>query len=64
MHLLSKLIKKHDKTKYFKEDQCRVKTKNGAVHLSIIRKFAMELLKKQTIMLSLKRRRKKCIRKH
>ena len=42
----------------FKEDQCRVRTKNGAVNLSIIRKFAMELLKKQTDRLSLKRRRK------
>lgn len=46
----------------FKEDQCRVRTKNGAVNLSIIRKFAMELLKKQTDKLSLKRRRKKCMR--
>lgn len=46
----------------FKEDQCRVRTKNGAVNLSIIRKFAMEILKKQTDKLSLKRRRKKCMR--
>lgn len=46
----------------FKEDQCRVRTKNGAVNLSMIRKFAMELLKKQTDKLSLKRRRKKCMR--
>ena len=46
----------------FKEDRCRVRTKNGAVNLSIIRKFAMELLKKQTDKLSLKRRRKKCMR--
>lgn len=46
----------------FKEDQCRVRSKNGAVNLSAIRKFAMELLKKQTDKLSLKRRRKKCMR--
>lgn len=46
----------------FKEAQCRVRTKNGAVNLSIIRKFGMELLKKQTDKLSLKRRRKKCMR--
>lgn len=46
----------------FKEDQCRVRTKNGAVNLSIIRKFAMELLKKQNDKMSLKRRRKKCMR--
>ncbi|MDE6548557.1 MAG: ISAs1 family transposase [Muribaculaceae bacterium] len=46
----------------FKEDQCRVRTKNGAVNLSIIRKYALELLKKQTDKLSLKRRRKKCMR--
>lgn len=46
----------------FKEDQCRVRTKNGAVNLSIIRKFVMELLKSQTDKLSLKRRRKKCMR--
>lgn len=46
----------------FKEDQCRVRTKNGAVNLSAIRKYAMELLKKQTDKLSLKRRRKKCMR--
>ena len=32
----------------FKEDQGRVRTKNGDVNLSIIHKFAMELLKKQT----------------
>lgn len=37
-----------------KEDQCRVRTKNGAVNLSTMRKFAMELLKKQTKKLSLK----------
>lgn len=46
----------------FKEDQLRVRTKNGAVNLSIIRKFSMELLKRQTDRLSLKRRRKKCMR--
>lgn len=46
----------------FKEDKCRVRTKNGAENLSVIRKFAMELLKKQTDKLSLKRRRKKCMR--
>ena len=46
----------------FKEDQCRVRTKNGAVNLSAIRKYAMELLKKQDDKLSLKRRRKKCMR--
>lgn len=46
----------------FKEDRSRVRTKNGAVNLSTIRKFALELLKKQTDGLSLKRRRKKCMR--
>ena len=45
----------------FKEDECRVRTKNGAVNLSSLRKFAMELLKKQNDKLSLKRRRKKCM---
>lgn len=45
----------------FREDNCRVRTKNGAVNLSILRKFAMELLKKQDDKLSLKRRRKKCL---
>lgn len=45
----------------FKEDECRVRTKNGAVNLSALRKFAMELLKKQNDRLSLKRRRKKCM---
>ena len=45
----------------FKEDECRVRTKNGAVNLSSLRKFAMELLKKQNDRLSLKRRRKKCM---
>lgn len=45
----------------FKEDQCRVRTKNGAVNLSMLRKFAMEMLKRQTDKLSLKRRRKKCL---
>lgn len=46
----------------FKEDRSRVRTKNGAVNLSIIRKFSMDLLKKQTDKLSLKCRRKKCMR--
>lgn len=46
----------------FKEDQSRVRTKNGAVNLSIVRKFSMELLKRQTDRLILKRRRKKCMR--
>lgn len=46
----------------FKEDQSRVRTKNGAVNLSTIRKFAMELQKRQNDNLSLKRRRKKCMR--
>lgn len=45
----------------FKEDNCRVRTKNGAENLSILRKFAMEMLKKQSDKLSLKRRRKKCM---
>lgn len=45
----------------FKEDRCRVRTDNGAVNLSAMRKYAMELLKKQTDKLSLKRRRKKCL---
>lgn len=45
----------------FKEDDCRVRTGNGAENLSTIRKFAMELLKKQKDKLSLKRRRKKCL---
>lgn len=45
----------------FKEDQFRVRTDNGAVNLSAMRKYAMELLKKQTDKLSLKRRRKKCL---
>lgn len=45
----------------FKEDDCRVRTKNGAENLSILRKFAMEMLKKQSDKLSLKRRRKKCL---
>lgn len=45
----------------FREDQCRVRTDNGAVNLSAIRKYAMELLKQQTDKLSLKRRRKKCL---
>lgn len=45
----------------FKEDNCRVRTGNGAVNLSTLRKFAMELLKKQDDKLSIKRRRKKCL---
>lgn len=45
----------------FKEDNCRVRTKNGAENLSILRKFAMEMLKRQSDKLSLKRRRKKCM---
>lgn len=45
----------------FKEDDCRVRTKNGAENLSILRKYAMEMLKKQSDKLSLKRRRKKCM---
>ena len=45
----------------FKEDNCRVRTKNGAENLSILRKFAMEMLKKQSDKMSLKRRRKKCM---
>lgn len=48
----------------FKEDECRVRTKNGAVNLSALRKFAMELLKKQNDKLSIKRRRKKCMLNH
>lgn len=45
----------------FKEDQCRVRAKNGAVNLSSMRKYALEMLKKQDDRLSLKRRRKKCL---
>lgn len=45
----------------FKEDDCRVRTKNGAENLSILRKFAMEMLKRQSDKMSLKRRRKKCM---
>ncbi|WP_455963456.1 ISAs1 family transposase [Bacteroides bouchesdurhonensis] len=45
----------------FKEDQCRARTQNGAVNLSSMRKYALELLKKQNDKLSLKRRRKKCL---
>lgn len=45
----------------FKEDKCRVRTKNGAVNLSTLRKAAMDMLKKQDDKLSLKRRRKKCL---
>lgn len=44
----------------FREDACRVRAKNGAVNLSAMRKFALEMLKKQNDKLSLKRRRKKC----
>lgn len=44
----------------FGEDKCRVRTKNGAVNLSAMRKYALEMLKKQDDKLSLKRRRKKC----
>ena len=45
----------------FKEDECRVRTKNGAINLFTLRKFAMGLLKKQNGKLNLKRRRKKCM---
>lgn len=45
----------------FKEDQCRARTGNGAVNLSAMRKYALELLKRQDDRLSLKRRRKKCL---
>lgn len=45
----------------FKEDQCRARSENGAVNLSAMRKYALELLKKQDDKLSLKRRRKKCL---
>ena len=31
----------------FGEDKCRVRTKNGAVNLSAMRKYALEMLKKQ-----------------
>lgn len=44
----------------FKEDVCRVRAKNGAVNFSAMRKYALEMLKKQDDKLSLKRRRKKC----
>ena len=44
----------------FKEDRCRVRTKNGAVNFSAMRKYALGMLKKQDDKLSLKRRRKKC----
>lgn len=46
----------------FREDRCRVRTKNGAVNFSAMRKYALEMLKKQDDKLSLKRRRKKCSR--
>ncbi len=41
----------------FKEDQCRVHAKNGAVNLASMRKYALEMLKKHNDKLSLKRRR-------
>lgn len=44
----------------FREDACRVRAKNGAVNFSAMRKYALEMLKKQDDKLSLKRRRKKC----
>ena len=44
----------------FREDACRVRAKNGAVNFSALRKYALEMLKKQDEKLSLKRRRKKC----
>lgn len=44
----------------FREDMCRVRAKNGAVNFSAMRKYALEMLKKQDDKLSLKRRRKKC----
>ncbi len=45
----------------FREDMCRVRAKNGAVNFSAMRKYALEMLKKQNDKLSLKRRRKKCM---
>ncbi len=45
----------------FNEDGCRVRTGNGAVNLSSLRKYAMECLKSRNDKLSLKRRRKKCM---
>lgn len=44
----------------FREDMCRVRVKNGVVNFSAMRKYALEMLKKQNDKLSLKRRRKKC----
>lgn len=44
----------------FREDMCRVRAKNGAVNFFAMRKYALEMLKKQDDKLSLKRRRKKC----
>lgn len=44
----------------FREDMCRVRAKIGAVNFSAMRKYALEMLKKQNDKLSLKRRRKKC----
>lgn len=46
----------------FREDMCRVRAKNGVVDFSAMRKYALEMLKKQDDKLSLKRRRKKCVR--
>lgn len=43
-----------------REDMCRVRAKNGVVNFSAMRKYALEMLKKQDDKLSLKRRRKKC----
>ena len=45
----------------FKEDLCRVRSGNGAVNFSALRKYALEMLKRQSDKLSLKRRRKKCM---
>lgn len=44
----------------FREDMCRVRAKNGAANFSAMRKYALEMLKKQDDKLSLKRGRKKC----
>ena len=44
----------------FREDMCRVRAKNGAANFSAMRKYALEMLKKQDDKISLKRRRKKC----
>lgn len=45
----------------FNEDKSRIRAKNGAVNMSALRKYAMELLKGQNDKLSLKRRRRKCL---